>query len=170
MSKLISSLLLTVILVFTCLLVPAAPAFQKEDDKAWTQWSKKDAEKMLTDSPWSQAQTETDTSEMFFSPTTDPNRMGTTANDSRRTTQGATNLSVNVKYLVRFFSARPVRRALVRLMELEQNPAPEMVQKLHAFADVMAADSIIVTVTVQSGDQRYERAVMQSINSAITAT
>jgi hypothetical protein len=75
-----------------------------------------------------------------------------------------------VKYLVRFFSARPVRRALVRLIELEQNPAPEVIQKLHPFADVVAADSIIVTVTVQSGDQRYGRAVMQSIDSGITAT
>jgi len=103
MSKPIACLLLTIIFIFASLLVSAATSAQKEDNKAWMQWSKKDAEKMLTDSPWSQAQTETDTSEMFFSPTSDPTRMGTTANDSSRTTQGATNQSVNVKYLVRFF-------------------------------------------------------------------
>jgi hypothetical protein len=76
MSKPIACLLLTIIFIFASLLVSAATSAQK-DNKAWMQWSKKDAEKMLTDSPWSQAQTETDTSEMFFSPTSDPTRMGT---------------------------------------------------------------------------------------------
>ena len=90
--------------------------------------------------------------EMFFSPTSDPNKPGSrsTPNDEARLSQGATNQSVNVKYSVRFFSARPVRRALVRLMELQNNPPAEVVQKLHNFADVKATDSIIVTLTVQS--------------------
>ena len=127
---------------------------------------------MLSDSPWSQSQTETDTSEMFFSPTSDPNKPGSrpTANDEARLSQGATNQPVNVKYLVRFFSARPVRRALVRLMELQNNPPADVVEKLHNFADVKATDSIIVTLSVQSSDQRSERAVMQSVNSAVTGT
>ena len=56
------------------------------------------------------------------------------------------------------------------MMELEQNPPAEVVQKLHAFADVVASDSIIVTVSVKSTDQRSERAVMQAINSGVTAT
>jgi hypothetical protein len=171
MTKVAACFLVTVTLVFSSLLVSAATPQQKEtDDQAWLKWTKKEAEKMLTDSPWSQPQTETDTSEMFFSPTSDPNRMGSTSNDTQRLAQGATNQSVNVKYIVRFFSARPVRRALVRMMELQQNPAPEVVQKLHSFADVVASDSIIVTVTVQSSDQRYERAVMQALNSALTST
>jgi hypothetical protein len=72
--------------------------------------------------------------------------------------------------VVRFFSARPVRRALVRMMELEQNPAADVIQRLHSFADVKADNSIIVTVSVSSTDQRYERAVLQALNSAIGAT
>jgi hypothetical protein len=170
MNKPLSCLLFCTALIVSALAVPARQGLQKEDDKAWLKWTKKDAEKILNDSSWSQVQTETDTSEMFFSPTSDPNRMGSSANDASRTVQGATNQSVNVKYIVRFFSARPVRRALVRMMELEQNPPAEVVQKLHAFADVVASDSIIVTVSVKSTDQRSERAVMQAINSGVTAT
>ena len=160
--------------IFTTLLVSALFASvigaQQNDDKKWLQWSKKEAEKILNDSAWSQTQTETDTSEMFFSPTSDPNRSRSTGNDSARLRQGATNEEINVKYSIRFFSARPVRRALVRLMELDQTPPKEVVEKLHAFADVVATDSIIVTLSVKSNDQKTERAIMQAVNSAITAT
>ena len=37
----------------------------QEKGKAWTDWSKKEADKMLSDSPWAQTQTDTDTSQMF---------------------------------------------------------------------------------------------------------
>jgi len=171
MNKVVSCFGLVAALVFSSFLASATAPLQKEnDDQAWMKWTKKDVEKMLNNSPWSQVQTETDTSEMFFSPTSDPNRSRATSNDASRTVQGATNQSVNVKYVIRFFSARPVRRALVRMMELEQNPAPDVIQKLHNFADVKADNSIIVTVSVSSTDQRYERAVLQALNSAIAAT
>lgn len=166
MTKFIGCMFLLMALLFSSLIVSAIP---QTDDKKWMQWSKKDAEKILNDSPWTQVQTETDTSEMFFSPTSDPNGSRATSNDSSRLKQGAVNEEVNVKYVIRFFSARPVRRALVRIMELEQNPPKEVVEKLHNFADVVAADSIIITVTVKSNDQRSERAIMQAINSGITS-
>jgi hypothetical protein len=50
------------------------------------------------------------------------------------------------------------------MMELQQSPTPEVVEKLHAFADVVASDSIIVTVVVQPSDKRSERAARQAIN------
>ena len=65
-------------------------------------WTKKQAEKILMDSAWSQNQTDTDTSEMFFSPTA-PNTGLKPDNDEARLKQGATNQSVNVKYVIRFF-------------------------------------------------------------------
>jgi len=115
MRRPLNCLLLTIALLFSTLAVSAAVSFQKEDQ--WTKWTKKEAEKMLSDSPWSQGQTETDTSEMFFSPTSDPSKPGnrSTSNDEARLSQGATNQAVNVKYFVRFFSARPVRRASVEV-------------------------------------------------------
>ena len=48
--------------------VPAQKA-----EKPWTEWTQKEAEKVLSSSPWAQAQVDTDTSEMTFSPTSDPN-------------------------------------------------------------------------------------------------
>ncbi len=162
----------SVAMVFSSLVVFATVSAQspRKDEQSWMKWTKKEAEKMLSESPWAQNQVETDTSEMFFSPTSDPNRSRATANDASRLEKGATNQSVDVKYMIRFFSARPVRRALVRLMELENNPPADVVERLHNFANVKATESIIITLTVQSTDQRFERAVMQSINRAVTGT
>jgi hypothetical protein len=169
MNRLVYSSFFTIALVFSSLTVSAMVSQQKEVD-AWTKWSKKEAEKILSDSPWSQSQTDTDTSEMFYSPTSDPTRSRPTANDESRLSRGATNQSVNVRYAIRFFSARPVRQALIRLMELQSSPPPEVVARMHEFANVKATDSIIVTLTVQSSDQRAERTVMQAVNSAVTGT
>src|SRR5712692_7146861 len=127
--------LITAILLIT--LVAAVGFAQKL--KPWGEWSRKDVEKMLNDSPWGQTQTETDTSQMFFSPTSDPNRTGTrsTSNDSSRQSQGATNQAVNTNYRIRFFTARPIRQAFVRLMELQQPNLPkEMIERLNAFANL----------------------------------
>ena len=157
-------------LAITLITLMAAAAVAQKKDTPWTEWSKKDAEKMLTDSPWSKVQTDTDTSQMFYSPTQDPNRMGTSSNDSSRLAQGATNQSVNVSFQVHFFSARPVRQALARIMEIDNKPPAEVVAKLHQFADLQSTSSIIVTVTFTSTDQRYSGVAMQQFNSAATGT
>ena|SRR5258708_25144874 len=65
-------------------LIAVASTAQKHD-KPWQEWSKKDAEKILNDSPWGQTQTETDVSEMFYTPTTQGGR----GSSSSRQTQGA---------------------------------------------------------------------------------
>jgi len=148
----------------------AAAAVAQKKEMPWTEWSKKDAEKVLSDSPWSKAQTDTDTSQMFYSPTQDPQRMGSSSNDGSRLAQGATNQSVNVSFQVRFFSARPVRQALARVMELDNKPPADVVAKLHQFAEMQSTNSIIVTVTFTSNDQRYSGIAMQQFNSAATGT
>src|SRR5690349_15033667 len=139
----------------------AAAAVAQNNEKPWTEWSKKDAEKILADSPWAKSQTDTDTSQMFYSPTQDPNRMGRTSNDGSRLAQGATNQSVNVSFQVRFFSARPIREALARVMEINNKPPADVTAKLHQFAEMPSPSSIIVTVTYASSDQRYSGVVMQ---------
>src|SRR5690349_1312813 len=142
-------------------LMAAAAVAQKKDEKPWTEWSKKDAEKMLSDSPWSKVQTDTDTSQMFYSPTQDPTRMGTSSNDSSRLAQGATNQSVNVSFQVHFFSARPVREALARVMEISNKTPADVTAKVNQFAEMPSPSSIIVTVTYASSEQRYSGVVMQ---------
>jgi hypothetical protein len=162
--------LATILVTLLAVVAAASVTAQKKDDKPWTDWSKKDAEKILSDSPWAKVQTDTDTSQMFYSPTQDPQRMGRTSNDGSRLAQGATNQAVNVAFQVRFFSARPVRQALARIMEINNKPPADVVAKLHQFAELQSTNSIIVTVTFDSSDQRYTGVVIQQFNSAATGS
>jgi hypothetical protein len=150
-------------------LMAAAAVAQKKDEKSWTDWSKKDAEKILSDSPWAKTQTDTDTSEMFFTPGSGGPDVGRNSPGNREF-HGATNQAVNVQFVVRLFSARPVRQALARLIEINNKPPADVIAKLHSFAEMQSTNSIIVTVTFDSTDQRYQREVMQAFNSAVTST
>lgn len=130
--------------------------------KPWTEWSKKDAEKILSDSPWGQTQVETDTSEMVFTPTT---QTGGGDSSSRRE-QGATNQATSVKFRICWLSARPVRQALARQTELDSG---SMNEQLRFFAEGPSEKRAVVAVSFESSDQRFGGKVMQAFNSANTA-
>ena len=147
----------------------AAAAVAQKNDGPWAEWSKKDCEKLISDSPWAKTQTDTDTSEMFFTPGSGGPDVGRNS-AGNRDFHGATNQAVNVQFVVRFFSARPVRQALARLMEINNKPPADVVAKLHQFAEMQSTNSIIVTVTFVSNDQRYSGVVMQQFNSAATGS
>ncbi len=129
--------------------------------KPWTEWSEKDARKMLDDSPWAQTQTETDTSEMFFSPT---NPGGSGPNTSRGR-QGAINQATNVNFRIRLLSAKPIRQAFARTITAKQ---PNMAEPLKAFVDRDFSDYIVVSVDWDSTDRRYSGPAGQLFNSANT--
>ena len=59
-------------IVVACLLACAlvAGAVAQKKMKPWGEWSEKDARKILDVSTWAQTQVETNTSEMFYRPTT----------------------------------------------------------------------------------------------------
>jgi hypothetical protein len=151
-------------------LVTAATVVIGQKPKPWTEWTKKDAEKILYDSPWSQTQVETDVSEMFYTPTSDPNRPGVRSSSvsANRQAEGAKNQATSIKYRIRFFSAPPVRQALARMIELQKKPDEATTRRLHDFAEVPAKDSIILTVSFECPDQRYANKVMQAFDAAIT--
>ena len=156
------------LIAFAVAILFAVGALAQKPFKPWVEWSKKEAQKILDDSPWSQTQTETDTSEMFYNPTS----MGDTRN---RETQGATNQATSVKFRIRLYSARPIRQAFVRLIELSQTESSEteaaktVIEKRRAWASLSAGDFIIVTVACEGTDQRYLGRVMQAFNSAVTS-
>jgi hypothetical protein len=127
---------------------------------------------MLSNSPWAQIQKDTDTTEMFYQPTADPNIAGNRApNANSRLEQGATNQSTNLNYGIRFFSARPIRQAFVRSIQLQQKKLePDVLERMKNFAELPATDSIIVAVTVEGTDKRAYGKVMQLIQSAATGT
>ena len=143
-------------------------SFAQKEKKPWTDWSQKEAESVLNKSPWAQMQTDTDTDEMFFRPTHSSARA---PNAAERTVEGATNQATNLTYGIRFFSARPVRQAFMRMMQLrEKNLEPDVLERMRNFAEVPATDSIIIAVTIEGTDKRSLGKVMQIINSAATGT
>jgi hypothetical protein len=157
-------------LMLVCALSLLASAQKKY--KPWNEWNDKEATKLLNDSPWGQTQTETNTSEMFFSPTTrtgnstasgSTNNTGGLSGTNDRNTQGALNQAVNVNFRIRFLTAKPVRQAFARRLIL-QNPQAEA--QLKAFAEQSSSEWIVVAVDYDGSDQRFTGRVMQAFNSA----
>jgi hypothetical protein len=143
---------------------------QKQTAKSWKEWTKADAEKILNHSPWGQQQVDTDLSEMFFTPTTDA-RTSRAPNANSRLEQGATNQETKLMYGIRFFSARPVRQAFIRIIQLQQkNLEADVIERMNNFAELPSADSIIIAVTIEGTDKRSLGKVMQLVSSAATGT
>jgi len=147
-------------LLLICALAALAGAQKKF--KPWTEWSEKDAQKMLNDSPWGQTQTETNTAEMFYNPA---NR-GATGNPTNDA-QGALNQATSINYRIRFLSAKPVRQAFARSLILKN---PKMEEQLRAFAEQKSEEWIVVAVTFDAQDGRFSGPAMQAFSSAITST
>ena len=72
-------------------------------------------------------------------------------------------------YGIRFFSARPVRQAFVRMIQLQKKDlAPEQVSRLNTFAEVLSEDSIIIAVTIENPDANMLGKAMQIVRNATT--
>jgi len=152
----------TFLLTITAICLISSPAIFAQQ-KSWTEWSKKDAEKLLKDSPWAKTQVETNMTEMFYNPTS----AGRNApNSTARLEEGATNQEVNVNFNVRFFSARPIRQALMRLIQLRQPMDQQSTERLRDYAELKVSDSIILTVTVESSDKRSLAKITEAFNGA----
>ena len=153
------AIILTLALSLVCL-----SAVAQKKMKPWTEWNLKEALKMINDSPWGQTQTDTNTSEMFYAPTT---RTGQNSTDS----QGANNQAVNLNYHIHFLSARPIRQAVARAIFLQQkNQDKALEEQLKGFAEQKSNDWIVVAVTYESTDQRVSGKAMQIFNSSTTST
>jgi hypothetical protein len=143
------------LLLLSCALVVVASA-QKEQ-KPWTEWSKKEAEAILNDSPWGQTQIETDTSDMFFRPG---------AKEHGGTRGSETNQATSVKYHIRFLSAKPIRHAIARSILLGNAAQSEqMAASMRDFVERNFDQWIAVAVTFESRDQRYLGPAAQAFGS-----
>lgn len=163
----------SILLVFLALAVIAAETvIGQKQQKPWKEWSKDEAEKILKDSPWAHLQVDTDLSEMFFQPTTDARTSGGRApNANSRLEQGATNQATSLTYGIRVFSARPVRRAFIRMIQLQQkNIEPDVVERMNNFAEFTSDNAVIIAVTIEGTDKRSLGKAMQIIESAATGT
>ena len=122
------------------LFIPLATLAQW-NKKPYTEWSEKEATKVLEDSPWSQKQNFTDTSR----------GASTSTNRSGQSTTAIAEV-INVSFYLRFFTAKPVRQAISRTIELQQKEklSEQMAGKLKALASADFPDYVIVTMTCES--------------------
>lgn len=150
-------LLVGVIFLTACAMAAESVVAQKQA-KPWKEWSKADAQKILNDSGWAHLQVDQDFVEA--SPLTRPidSSIGTRLNQNEGMTYG-----------IRFFSARPVRQAFVRMIQLQQKElAPDKMERLNTFAEIASEDSIIIAVTVENPDANMLGKAMQIIRNATT--
>ena len=142
-----------------------------QQNKPWSEWSKKDVEKTLNDSPWGQTQTETDTSEMTYSPTisktTNARKEDTRITEATNVESGAKNSVMSVKYRIRLLSAKPIREAFAKMvLSAQQNPGADLTQQLQGFVDRDFSEYVVVAVTIEASDQRSSAPIAQAFNSA----
>jgi hypothetical protein len=137
--------------------------------RPWREWTKKDVERVLNDSPWGRTQIDTDTSEMFYRPQAAPAaRTGASNADPTRDERGgSTNRATEVRYRIRWFSSRPIRRAMAREVALREG---ELSERLLEFAEGAVESRTVIAVTFEADDQRYAARVSESLNAATTAT
>jgi len=151
------------IVVCIAIVVATVGVFSQKATKPWNEWNRKDAEKVLNDSAWSQSQTESQNQNQ--QPSDAPTNMGDTRGREEAVRNVTTNASIN--FHVRFFTARPIRQAYVRLLQLSETAPPDAdaAEKMNAWANLAADDRIIVTVSC-TGDDRFLSKVARTLSGA----
>jgi hypothetical protein len=171
-----------VLAAVTLFLFMTIAASAQKANYPWMELARKDAERLLANSPWSQTQVDTDASEMFYSPTrpgtsavaqtTTKGNIGTQQGiNNNRADRGALNEEVHTSYRISFLSARPIRQAFAKMiLSSEKEPNEQLTSQLQAFVERDFSPYVVIAVKVDSTDGRLLGPIMQAINSATTGT
>jgi hypothetical protein len=161
-------------ILFICsalVLFAATAAAQKT--KPWTEWSDKDALKMLTDSAWAQTQTElSDTSQSssgsaITRAAENKRDLDTSKSGESGESLGRSSSALSVKYFVSFLTAKPIRQAFIRMIEIQRPEMPsEKVAELRTFVDRDFGEYVVVTVKLDGSDQKRLGPARQEIATA----
>jgi hypothetical protein len=124
--------------------------------KPYDQWTEKEADKVLNDSPWGQSQAFADMSNRF---STGPGR---TANPSQER-EASTDF---LYFRIRFLSAKPIRQAMSRMMELQgrKEMNEQATQQMKGFVDSQFNEHIVISVMCDSRDHRGQ---LQQVTSLL---
>ena len=168
--------------LFICsALILFAASASAQKDKPWTEWTEKDAMKVLTDSAWSQTQKEmTDAAPSSGSSgsaitTAAENRssanlvMDDRAKAASESGQnvGQKNGSLVLNYYVAFLTAKPVRQAFIRMIELKTpDTPPDKVAERRTFIDRDFGDYVVVTLKMEGTDKKKLVPAMQFLSAA----
>ncbi len=135
-----STLCLTSFLAFS---ITASAQWQK---KPYSEWSEKEVLNVLDSSPWGQTQTVTDTTNMV--------------DTGRRLDSGQSRVAEvpQTKFHIRFFSAKPIRQATSRFIELRQKGSlnQQLAGQLKALAAADFPDYIVITVVADVADSKSQ--------------
>ena len=158
---------------FVVVMLASAVLAQKQ--KPWTEWTKKDIEKMLNDSAWGQTQTEGGSQQSSSSSSSAITQVAAPKAADRELNRtgesGETKPSAVVKYHVRFLSAKPVRAAFARMVLLSKaQPDENLTKQLHAFVDRDFRDYIVVSVGVEVGEEKMAVPLTRAFSAATTET
>ena len=123
-------------------------ALAQWDKKPATEWSERDVQKLLNDSGWAKTQVFSSAVTLFRNAT--PGSEGAGRGTSSSNTANATHISFHV----RFLSAKPVRQAISRMMEMKQKQpiSEEVAAQLKTFAAGEFVEIIVITVTCDSSE------------------
>jgi hypothetical protein len=142
--------------------IAANLALTQEKTKPWTEWSKKDAEKILNDSPWGQSQIVESSDSTSTSAITKTQGAGNES-VSRSGQSGETLGAKSVNYRARFLTAKPVREAFARLVISQPNAGKELTDQLQGFIDRDFGKYLVVAFTIDSSDQKMATAAMAAL-------
>jgi hypothetical protein len=158
--------------VFVVLVTFSSAAYAQK--KPWTEWTKKDVDKTLNDSAWGQTQSEGGQSQQpqstsAVTATTAARREDSNLGAAGRVESGEVKPSTQVKYHVRFLSAKPVRAAFARNLLLAQTqPNEALTGQLQSFIDRDFNDYIVVSVGIEVSDQKMAMPLMRMFTGATT--
>ena len=129
--------------------------------KPWTDWQKKDAEKILNDSAWGQTYTKDDSVPTGGAVTQVASNggAGRQIGVNPNAESGEAKNSKAMKYRVRFMSAKPVREAFSRMVMLA-NPDPKLPETMQTFIDRDFGNLLVVTVSIEADDPKMSAAAM----------
>lgn len=125
----------------------------------------------MNDSPWGQTQAEVAESEAQPSSTSAVTQTMSARREDQRISaasnveSGETKTRAAINYRVRFLSAKPVRAAFVRMIEL-QGATPERVAELRTFVDRDFGDYIVITLSVDGNDKKRLSSATEEIAGA----
>jgi hypothetical protein len=146
--------------VLACAVLAAGVAAQKS--KPWDEWSKKDADKILNDSPWGQSQSKGEA----------PGGMPQTKDAGKTQNEGPGRYVTPTNYYIRYrlLSAKPIREAFARRLVLA-NPgkATDLQGQLQAAVDQGFGDFIIVAVNFEAPEPKTVAQFIQGLARLNTA-
>lgn len=177
----------TVAFVVAAVLLASAAAVAAEfwEKKKYQQWSAKECQKLLTDSPWTKDYT---LSETYITPLQSPSVASPTTTDPAGISVPTGDIDTGVgdrarednprlTYRVQFRSALPMRQAMVRAAQLNQNydqMTPEQKQafdqKAEQFLALEFPNTVVVYISFTSNVTLDERELQQHWQKQTTDT